>query len=92
LGFSVKEIWSDPEGLVSVSLNSFIPPKGCWAGNDRAGEGRSTESGVLPMVLTCDGTDMSTNSTDWMGVADNRGGNGVEGRTIHHELNALELF
>jgi hypothetical protein len=38
LGFSVKEIWSDLEGLVSAILNSFSDPKDPWAGHDRANE------------------------------------------------------
>jgi hypothetical protein len=37
LGFSVKEIWSDPGGLVSVIQNSFMLPKGRWSGKNCAG-------------------------------------------------------
>jgi len=43
------------------------------------------------MALTCDGADMSTNSTQWMGFPHNRGGDGVAVGMIHCEFSVLEI-
>jgi len=53
---------------------------------------RSKGIGFLSMALTCDGADMSTNSTKWMELGYNRGGNGMMVGTIHREFSALEIL
>jgi len=44
------------------------------------------------MALTCDGADMSTDSTERIGLAGKLGGHRLMGGVIHHEFKALENF